>query len=118
MFGSQGKRQIGSHIAGKISPLEALYISVICLTIGLIILSLISYPHGFFLGFFAIFWYCVVYSHLKRKSPFAFAPGAIIGAIPPAIGWITAGGYLFHPSNIAMMLFFFVWQVPHFILIH
>ncbi|MGB9851795.1 MAG: protoheme IX farnesyltransferase [Candidatus Kapaibacteriota bacterium] len=86
---------------------------LIILGLGILLLSSgLSLP--FLLGIIAIFVYNAVYTPLKRISPFAAIPGALIGAIPPMIGWTYAGSEIFHPLNIAIALFFFVWQIPHF----
>jgi hypothetical protein len=37
-----------------------------------------------------------------------------VRVVPPAVGWLTAGGSLYDPQFFALGLFFFVWQVPHF----
>jgi len=42
--------------------------------------------------------------------------GALVGAIPPAMGWAAGGGRLSDPSLAALAFFFFMWQVPHFCL--
>jgi len=41
-------------------------------------------------------------------------PGAILGVIPPAIGWLVAGHSLMELEFIALALYYFIWQVPHF----
>ncbi len=41
-------------------------------------------------------------------------PGALVGAIPPVMGWAVGGGRLSDPSLAALAFFFFMWQVPHF----
>ncbi len=69
---------------------------------------------GMLLGWLAYFWYNVVYTYLKRATPWAVVPGSLIGSIPPLIGWVTAGGSLVDPMVIPMAIFFFIWQVPHF----
>jgi protoheme IX farnesyltransferase len=100
--------------SGKLNPSSALLISL-----GLISIGSFTLFHGAglvtgILGLFAIFWYNGIYTYLKRKTAFAAVPGALIGAIPPALGWVSGGGSLLDPRIWAVVLFFFMWQVPHF----
>jgi protoheme IX farnesyltransferase len=55
-----------------------------------------------------------MYTPLKKKSALAVVPGAILGVIPPAIGWLVAGHTLFEVEFYALAAFYFIWQVPHF----
>lgn len=66
------------------------------------------------LGLLAFFWYNVVYTYLKRSTPWAVIPGSLIGSIPPVIGWVCAGGSLSDTELLPVAAFFFIWQVPHF----
>ena len=69
------------------------------------------------LAIFTLLWYNGIYTPLKRITPWAILPGAVVGAIPPAIGWVAAGGTLLHPHIIFLSFFFFIGQIPHFWLI-
>ncbi|MFQ6672613.1 MAG: protoheme IX farnesyltransferase [Candidatus Tectimicrobiota bacterium] len=99
---------------GRVTPHQALTVALGSMLAGSLILWLGSGVPALALGLFAAFWYNGVYVHLKRVSPFAAVPGAVIGAIPPAVGWVAAGGWLFDPKILALCFFFFIWQVPHF----
>lgn len=97
-----------------ISRKAGLFISLIAILTGLLILILNSGFVPFLLGILAIVWYNFIYTPMKMKTPLAVLPGALIGAIPPAIGWTSAGGLLIEPQLWALALFFFIWQIPHF----
>jgi heme o synthase len=66
------------------------------------------------LGAVAVCWYNILYTGLKKMSAFAVVPGALVGAIPPVMGWAAGGGRLSDPPLAALAFFFFMWQVPHF----
>jgi protoheme IX farnesyltransferase len=90
-------------------------IIVFFLTIlGTFILYYWTTPLATFLGLFNMFWYNAVYTPLKTKTAYVVLPGALTGAVPPMIGWVAAGGYLFDPSIISVAVFMFLWQIPHF----
>jgi len=66
------------------------------------------------LGLLALLWYNGIYTPLKKKTAYAVIPGAFIGAIPPAVGWVAGGGALNDPNILITGFFFFMWQIPHF----
>ena len=109
------KRTKGRPIpSGRLTPPQALVIALLSMLSGSLILLVGSNVVALGLGLFAAFWYNAIYTPLKKRSPFAAIPGALVGAIPPAVGWAAAGGSPFDPKILAVCFFFFVWQVPHF----
>lgn len=100
--------------SGRLTPGQASAIASLLAVSGFLLLLL---PHGWVtagLGLLALVWYNGVYTPLKRLTPFAVVPGALIGALPPVIGWAAAGGSVLHPAILALGLTYFIWQVPHF----
>jgi protoheme IX farnesyltransferase len=66
------------------------------------------------LGLLNIVFYNLIYTPLKTRSWLAILPGALVGGVPPMIGWTSAGFELFHPNAVFLFIFVFLWQVPHF----
>jgi protoheme IX farnesyltransferase len=100
--------------SGKLHPSIALFISLSLIFLGSVILFYGVNLMVWGLGLFAMVWYNGVYTYLKRKSAFAVIPGALVGAVPPLLGWVSGGGHLLDPRILAVAFFFFIWQVPHF----
>jgi len=100
--------------AGKIKPKVALFIGFILAILGSVLLYLGSNLMALQLGLLALLWYNGVYTFLKNKTAFAVVPGALIGAIPPIVGWAAAGGSIDDMQILLVAFFFFIWQIPHF----
>lgn len=99
---------------GRIRPAKALSFALALICSGSVLLFMNGRTAVILLGLFAVFWYNGVYTFLKRKTAFAAIPGALIGALPPAMGWVSGGGALSDHRLIAVCFFFFMWQAPHF----
>lgn len=100
--------------SGKWSPTTGIAIAAVLIITSLILIYDLLGMTGVNLFLFSFIWYNFFYTPLKKKSALAVVPGAILGVIPPAIGWLTAGHSLAEPEFFALGLFYFVWQVPHF----
>ena len=100
--------------SGRIMVKNANLIALSLLIIGSIILYFGSGILPLGLALLNLVWYNLIYTPLKKKSSLAIIPGALVGAIPPAVGWVAAGGYIFDKEILILSSFFFIWQIPHF----
>ncbi len=99
--------------SGRITAYNALFISLILILIGSLVLALHS-SAVLLLGLFTLVWYNGVYTPLKQVTAFAIIPGSLVGALPPIIGWVASGGEILDDQILALALFMFIWQIPHF----
>jgi protoheme IX farnesyltransferase len=106
-------RPIPSHL---IEPEFALIFGVCLSSVGLAILWLGTNPWACLLTLLTLVVYLLIYTPLKKRSPYATEVGAISGALPPLIGWVAASG---GPTLHGWILFgiLFTWQIPHFMAI-
>ncbi|MES2593596.1 MAG: heme o synthase [Bacteroidota bacterium] len=83
---------------------------------GVVILSVFMNPLSGILGTLALILYTVVYTPLKRATPFAVFVGAFPGAIPPMLGYVASTSGFGEITFQAWILFAvqFMWQFPHF----
>lgn len=100
--------------SGKISAKSVLKISIILVIAGSVLLFWGSGILALSLGLLNLIWYNGIYTPLKKKTTFAIIPGSLVGAIPPAVGWVAAGNSITDPGIIIISFFFFIWQIPHF----
>ena len=104
------KRPVPSH---QISPLNALVVSLVLIIVGTIFLGSIGLIPTI-LGISNIALYNLIYTPLKRYTWLSIIPGALVGAVPPLIGWTSGGFSIFHPIALFIAGFVFLWQIPHF----
>lgn len=100
--------------AGRMSPRIGMIISGVLILFSLVLIYSLIGLTGVNIFMFAFIWYNAMYTPLKKKSALAVVPGAILGVIPPAIGWLVAGNSLMELEFLSLALYFFIWQVPHF----
>ena len=104
--------------SGLIPETNVLIFALILITCGLVLLTATSGTLPLMLGCAAVLFYNGIYTPLKKRTAFAAVPGALIGSLGPAIGWTAAGGALDSKALLAIMLIFYLWQVPHFWLLN
>lgn len=66
------------------------------------------------LGVFNIGLYAGVYTPMKLKSEWNTWVGAIVGAIPPVMGYAAVTGTVATPEAALLSSTLFLWQFPHF----
>lgn len=103
--------------SGVISPTAASLLALLQIAGGSLLLLYGANISAVILGWVALIWYNLIYTNLKKVTAHAVIPGSVIGAIPPLVGWVSAGGSLLDPNAWVMAFFFFIWQVPHFYLL-
>lgn len=101
---------------GNLTVNQAFVICAIFGIIGTIMLWVFTNPLSGIIGFVSIILYTLVYTPLKRVTPFSVFVGAIPGALPTLIGAIAATDGFGQISFFAILLFCiqFFWQFPHF----
>ena len=97
---------------GALARNSALLLSLGMIAVGLLLLTATGVK-PLLLGLLAIIWYNGIYTPLKRRTSFAALPGAVCGALPPLIGWSSAGGSLLAPEILILAGTLFLWQIPH-----
>lgn len=100
-------------VTGRLSMTEGILIASIFGAVGLAILFFLINPLSGILGALAIFMYTVLYTPLKKITPWAVFVGAFPGAIPPMLGYVAATGKFGLEPGI-LFATQFMWQFPHF----
>jgi protoheme IX farnesyltransferase len=102
--------------SGRLQPFEAAGFGAILSITGAAYLAVATNWLASLLAILTLALYLLLYTPLKRKTPFCTLIGAIPGAMPPLIGWAAASGKL---STDAWGVFatLFLWQFPHFMAI-
>lgn len=100
--------------AGRVSRRQAARWGVASSVVGVLVLATATNLLTAGLSLFTIVLYLAVYTPLKPRTPLNTVVGAVVGAIPPMMGWAAATGRLDLGAWILGGILF-VWQVPHFL---
>lgn len=100
---------------GNLSSMQALTFGSSMMALSTAILYYGTNPVTTALGIGNILLYAAIYTPLKQKTTYNTAIGAIVGAIPPLMGWTAAtGGTLLSIDPLLLATILTSWQFPHF----
>lgn len=102
--------------SGKLSRLHAWMVTIGVSLSGFLILRFYINALSAWLGLLTWMSYVVIYTPLKRKTPYSTVIGAFPGALPPMIGWTAVYPTIEWPAYFFFLIIFF-WQMPHFLAI-
>ena len=102
-------------VRGIVTPQTATALAATTGISGGSILALGTDPVTAALGVGNIALYAGLYTYLKPRSEINTWVGAVVGAVPPVMGWTAAtGGSLFDLEAALLGSTLFLWQFPHF----
>jgi protoheme IX farnesyltransferase len=99
----------------RVSIPQAMVYGVMSGVVGTGLLYLGTNPLTALLGLGNIVAYAGIYTPMKKVTPWNTAVGAVVGALPPVMGWAAATGSIVAPEALFLFLFQFLWQIPHFL---
>lgn len=102
-------------VTGRLTPREATVAASLWGVAGTSLLAAYTDPVTAALGAGNIGLYAGIYTYMKPRSVYNTWVGAVVGAIPPVMGWTAAtGGSLLSVEPLLLGTTLFMWQMPHF----
>lgn len=99
---------------GRLSSRTALWFGLITGMLGPAVLAVGLNLLSAALAIMTLLIYVLLYTPMKTVTPSNTLIGAVVGALPPMIGWAAGSGGL-GPGAWALAGILFVWQIPHFL---
>ena len=99
--------------AGRIHPTEAGLFAFGLAVAGTLELAYATNWTAAAVALLSLISYVLIYSPMKRRTPWATLVGAVPGALPAVIGWTAARNSLGIEAWVLFGIVFF-WQLPHF----
>ncbi|GAA57665.1 protoheme IX farnesyltransferase mitochondrial [Clonorchis sinensis] len=100
-------------VRGLTNPGRAGLFALGCAGTGLITLCLGTNPLVVWLAAGNMLLYTTLYTPLKQFSQANTWIGALVGGVPPLMGWAAATGEI-HSGSLILASLLYVWQFPHF----
>jgi heme o synthase len=101
-------------VTGELSMTQATVAATTWGLMGTGLLALGTDPVTTALGVGNIALYAGLYTYMKPRSIYNTWVGAIVGAIPPVMGFTAAGGSILDLDAIILGSTLYLWQMPHF----
>jgi len=102
-----------SLVTGEISFPKGVIFGSILLLLGGTILYFYTSLAAFWAAGLGVFFYLFLYSPLKRKTVHATLIGAVAGATPPVVGYVSKVNQI-DTAAIILFLILVFWQMAHF----
>jgi len=99
--------------SGRMQVHHAVWLAILLVSVGTFLIANFSLAGGG-IGLFALVWYNLIYTPLKSRTSLVLLVGALGGALPPLLGWVSSGASAVAPKAIHLYLLLMLWQVPHF----
>ena len=100
--------------AGHLSTTHTFVVGLLLAYAGTCVLAFGANPASAGIGLSTILLYVLVYTPLKAKTSLNTIIGAVVGALPPVLGWIAASGVMASGAWLLAAILF-TWQLPHFL---
>ncbi len=102
--------------SGRLQPFEVAIFGAAFGLVGVLYLALAGQRMAAAVAAATFLAYVFVYTPLKRVTTLNTLIGAVPGALPPVIGWVSVRGTI-DAQIVIVFLILFLWQVPHFLAI-
>ena len=100
--------------SGRLSVWHGWVVSVLLGYAGVSVLAILVNFMASGLALLTLLLYVLCYTPLKLHTPLNTIVGAVVGAIPPLIGWVAVRDSL-SPQAWLLGALLFLWQLPHFL---
>ncbi len=109
------RRTMGRPLpSGRVGVLHATVFAIAIGAAGVVLMAEYVNNLAAWLTLANILLYVLVYTPMKTRSTLNTLVGAVVGAIPPVIGWTAATGRV-DAGAWVLAAILFVWQMPHFL---
>lgn len=106
-------------VIGSLSTRAALLCALVlgCVALVLLATSGAGSLLPTWLGIVGVVIYNGLYTPLKQQTTLSLLIGGLAGALPPVIGWCAAGGDPIDPRITGIAVLFYLWQIPHYLMV-